>query len=59
MLDMHGKLITVGIPEGKLPPFDVHGLVSNGCFFGGSAIGSKKEALEMLDLAAENGIKPW
>ena len=33
--------------------------IGNGCFIGGSHIGSKKEALEMLDLAAKKGIKPW
>jgi alcohol dehydrogenase (NADP+) len=33
--------------------------MGNACFFGGSKIGSKKEAMEMLDLAARKGIKPW
>ena len=59
MLTVHGKFITVGIPEEPLPSIPAMVLVNNGCFFGGSHIGSKKEALSMLKLAADKGIKPW
>ena len=59
MLDVHGKFITVGLPDGQFPAFSGSSLTGNGCFFGASHIGSKKEALEMLDLAAKKGIKPW
>ncbi|KAA1476357.1 GroES-like protein [Dentipellis sp. KUC8613] len=59
MLDLHGKFITVGLPDEALPGASAAAFASNGCFFGGSHIGSKKEALEMLDLAAKKGIKPW
>lgn len=31
----------------------------NQCTFGSSLLGSKKEANEMLALAAEKGVKPW
>ncbi|PCH43599.1 GroES-like protein [Wolfiporia cocos MD-104 SS10] len=61
MLFVHGHFITVGIPDADQPlpsihPFDV---APNGCLVGGSAIGSKKEALEMLELARSKGVKPW
>lgn len=59
MLDVHGKLISVGIPDNDFPAMTPFSLVSNGCFFGGSHIGSKKEALQMLDIAAKKGVKPW
>ncbi|KAJ3010261.1 hypothetical protein NUW54_g2540 [Trametes sanguinea] len=32
---------------------------SNGCLIGGSHIGSKEDMMEMLQLAADKGIKPW
>lgn len=33
--------------------------MSNCSAFGGSHIGSKKEILEMLKLAAEKNVRPW
>jgi len=33
--------------------------LSSGVFLGGSHIGSKKEAIEMFNLAVEKGIKSW
>lgn len=59
MLDVHGKFITVGLPELPLPQLKAFDFIPNGCFIGGSHIGSKKECLAMLNLAAEKGIKPW
>ncbi|TFY76689.1 hypothetical protein EWM64_g7324 [Hericium alpestre] len=59
MLDVHGKFITVGLPDEKLPGNSASAFAANGCFFGGSKLGCKKEAIEMLDLAAKKGIKPW
>ena len=59
MLDVHGKMISVGLPDSNFPGIKAMIFASNACFFGGSHIGSKKEALEMLDLAAKKGIKPW
>ena len=59
MLTVHGKFITVGIPDDTFPGLKARTLASNGCFFGGSKLGSKKEALEMLDLAARKNVKPW
>ena len=61
MLYVHGKYITVGLPDVDQPlpslhPFDI---TNNGCLIGGSHIGSKEDMMEMLQLAAEKDIKPW
>ena len=58
-LSVHGRLVYVGMPEDKLPQVGAQELSNNGCFIGGSHIGSKKEALQMLQLAAEKGVKAW
>ncbi|GBE81580.1 NADP-dependent alcohol dehydrogenase 6 [Sparassis crispa] len=60
MLFVHGKFITVGIPDASDPlpqlhPFDF----GNGCLLGGSHVGSKKECLEMLELARSKNVRPW
>lgn len=59
MLWIHGKFVTVGLPDKPLPTLAAFDLAPNGCFLGGSRIGSKQEAVEMLQLAADKGIKPW
>ena len=59
MLGTHGKFVMVAIPDTPLPNIWPMSLIKNGSFVGGSAIGSKKEAIELLQLAAEKGIKPW
>ncbi|OBZ75067.1 NADP-dependent alcohol dehydrogenase 7 [Grifola frondosa] len=61
MLWIHGKFISVGLPDSDnpLPPIHPFDLMFNGCLIGGSHIGSKVEVMEMLQLAAEKGIKPW
>ncbi|EED77109.1 predicted protein [Postia placenta Mad-698-R] len=61
MLYVHGKFITVGIPDANNPLPAIHpfSLAPNGCMIGGSAIGSKKECLEMLELARSKGVQPW
>lgn len=60
LLDVHGKWVSVGLPE------DEEGIrvrnqtfLKNGCFFGSSHLGSRKETLEMLQLAAEKGVRTW
>ena len=59
MLTIHGKFIQVGLPDdGEMPKINGFMFIKNGCFIGGSKIGSKKEALAMLDLAARKGLKP-
>jgi alcohol dehydrogenase (NADP+) len=59
MLYIHGKFVTVGMPEEALPTMSAFDFFSNGCYLGSSKIGSKKEAIQMLQLAADKGIKPW
>lgn len=61
MLWVHGRIVNVGIPDQdqNLPKLHAFDLVPNGSYIGGSSIGSKAEAIEMLKLAAEKGVKPW
>ncbi|KAK9322259.1 chaperonin 10-like protein [Lipomyces orientalis] len=59
LLDVNGKFINVGLPEGdgfQIHPFKMMG---NAAVFGFSHIASRKEILYMLDLAAEKGLQPW
>lgn len=58
-LSVHGKLMYVGMPEDPLPPIRAQQLFGNGCFLGSSHVGSKKEAIQMLQLAADKGLKTW
>ncbi|EAA28495.1 GroES-like protein [Neurospora crassa] len=60
LLDVHGKWVSVGLPE------DEEGIrvrnqtfLKNGCFFGSSHLGSRRETLEMLQLAADKGVRTW
>jgi alcohol dehydrogenase (NADP+) len=59
LLVVHGRFVSVGLPDDRLPGFAPMALLKNGAFFGGSHIGSKAECLQMLDLAAKKGVKPW
>ena len=61
MLDVHGRIVNVGIPDmdKPLPTLHTFDLVPNGAYIGGSHIGSKKECMEMLKLAADKGVRPW
>ena len=59
MLDVGGKFISVGLPEQPIPFVSTVAFILNNSFFGGSHLGSKKEAVEMLKLAAEKNVKPW
>ncbi|CAE6428406.1 unnamed protein product [Rhizoctonia solani] len=59
LLVVHGTLINVGAPDTKLPQLSAFDLLPNGCKIGGSAIGSKQEAIEMLELGSKAKIKPW
>lgn len=59
LLDVHGKYVMVGLSEGdgqKVKGFD---LIGNGCLIGASHLGSRKEMLEMLDLAVKKNIAAW
>jgi alcohol dehydrogenase (NADP+) len=54
MLDIHGCFVIVGLPDELIPSFSAMFLLGNGV----SHTSSKKECLQMLQLAADNGVKP-
>ncbi|KAK0473770.1 NADPH-dependent alcohol dehydrogenase [Armillaria novae-zelandiae] len=58
-LTVHGKLVMVALPDETLPDLRGTSFISNGCSLSGSHIGSKKEAIQMLNLAVEKGVKSW
>ncbi|RDW80937.1 putative cinnamyl alcohol dehydrogenase [Coleophoma crateriformis] len=59
LLDVHGRWISVGLPPGAGQEVKSHMFMENGCLIGASHLGSRKETLAMLQLAAEKGIKSW
>jgi len=59
LLDVHGRFNSVGLPGGDGLKVHTMDFISNGCFIGASNLGSRREVLEMLDLAAVKGIKSW
>ena len=59
LLRVQGTFIQVGAPEDNIPPFNAFSLIAKGVKMGGSAIGSPDTIREMLQLAAEKGIKSW
>jgi alcohol dehydrogenase (NADP+) len=59
LLDVHGKWISVGLPEGAGQQIKSHMFMENGCLIGASHLGSRKEMLAMLDLAVGKSVKPW
>ncbi|KAM3077287.1 hypothetical protein ACMFMG_006638 [Clarireedia jacksonii] len=59
LLDVHGRWISVGLPEGEGQTVRTQDFIANGCLIGGSHLGSRKEMLAMLELAAKKGIKSW
>jgi alcohol dehydrogenase (NADP+) len=59
LLDVHGRFISVGLPEGEGFRVKSAQLLSNGCLMGASHLGSRREMLEMLQLAADKGVKSW
>lgn len=60
LLKVKGTFIQVGAPDGgNLPPINAFVLIGGGIKVGGSAIGAPWEIEEMLQLAADQKIKPW
>lgn len=59
LLDVHGKWISVGLPEGEGQEVKTQTFMSNGCLIGASHLGSRKEVLAMLQLAADKGVESW
>ncbi|KAJ2983094.1 hypothetical protein NUW58_g6309 [Xylaria curta] len=59
LLDVHGKWVSVGLPEDASLTIKPQSFMANGCLIGASHLGSRKEMLAMLKLAADKGIKSW
>ncbi|KAK4684218.1 hypothetical protein P7C73_g5972, partial [Tremellales sp. Uapishka_1] len=58
-LDVGCRLVFVGMPEDGLSNITSQTLSGNGASLGSSHIGSKKEAIQMLKLAADKQVHPW
>ncbi|ABN66359.1 NAD/NADP dependent alcohol dehydrogenase [Scheffersomyces stipitis CBS 6054] len=60
VLKVDKKFVSVGLPPTKdniqVSP---HTFLHQGASFGSSLLGSKTEALQMLELATAKGVKPW
>jgi alcohol dehydrogenase (NADP+) len=59
LLDVHGRWVSVGLPEEAGVAIKAQDLLSNGVLMGASHLGSRREMLDMLQLAADKGIKSW
>jgi len=51
--------VMVGLPDEPMPGIRAGALTASGVSLAGSSVGSKREALQMLDLAVKHNIKPW
>lgn len=58
-LTIGGHFVFVGMPEGPWPQLTSQAMAGNGAFVGSSHIGSRKEILQMFELAVKHDIKPW
>lgn len=58
-MDVHGRFISVGLPEEAGQRVKTQDMVDNGVLIRASHLGSRTEALQMLELAAEKGLKGW
>lgn len=60
VLKVDAKFVSAGLPPSedkyKVSPF---AFVQNAANFGSSLLGSKKEALKMLEIAVKHDVKPW
>lgn len=59
LLDVHGKFVSLGLPADSELKITADMLIYSGCHISASSLGSRKETLEMLQLAADNDIRPW
>lgn len=59
MLKLHGRLHSVGLPDAPVPEFQFQAMAGNAAQLSVSHLGNKKQANEMLALAAEKGITCW
>lgn len=53
-----GALVSVGLPDGKVP-IGIGELSVSATNMTCTNIGSKKEAMEMFDLAVKKGVRTW
>lgn len=58
-MDVHGRFVSVGLPEESGQEVKAQNLIANGVLVGASHLGSRRETLDMLQLAANQGIKSW
>jgi alcohol dehydrogenase (NADP+) len=59
LLTVHGKFVNVGLPEVPLPELRVQDFIPQGASLTATHIGNKVEAVQMLQIAAEKGLKSW
>ncbi|PCG92647.1 Alcohol dehydrogenase superfamily, zinc-type [Penicillium occitanis (nom. inval.)] len=59
MMDVHGRWVSVGLPEEEGQVIKAQNLISNGVLIGASHLGSRKEMIRMLNLAADKGLDSW
>ncbi|KAF3017172.1 hypothetical protein E8E14_011858 [Neopestalotiopsis sp. 37M] len=59
LLDVHGKWVSVGMPEEATLTIRPQDLAGNGCFIGATHLGSRREMLDMFQLAASKNISSW
>lgn len=57
MMDVHGRFVSVGLPEDAGNMVHAKDLIANGVLMGASHIGNRKETIEMLQLAADKDLK--
>ncbi|KAK2799371.1 hypothetical protein FQN49_008950, partial [Arthroderma sp. PD_2] len=51
--------VSVGLPEEDGPSIKAQSFIANGVLMGASHLGSRREMLEMLQLAADKGLQSW
>jgi len=59
LLNIYGKYIMVGLPDGGKVTFSLFGLIRCQGEFIGSLIGSRQEIRDMLEFAAKHNVRPW
>jgi alcohol dehydrogenase (NADP+) len=59
LLKVGGTYVQCGLPDGDLPSINPFTLIMNNVAIRGSNIGSKAEAIEMLQLAKDANVKSW
>ncbi|CZS90116.1 probable cinnamyl alcohol dehydrogenase [Rhynchosporium agropyri] len=59
LLDVHGRFISVGLPEDGGVGVKTKDIFGNGALIGASHLGSRKEVLAMLQLAVDKNVESW